>query len=45
VAVVNSAICKGCGACVPVCPVDAIHVKGYEDEVIETTIEAMAKEV
>ncbi len=45
VAVVNSAICKGCGACVPVCPVDAIHVKGYEDEVIETAIEAMAKEV
>jgi heterodisulfide reductase subunit A len=45
VAAVNDAICKGCGACVPVCARDALHVRGLRDVEVTDMIDAMAREV
>jgi heterodisulfide reductase subunit A2 len=38
---VNEALCKGCGACVPACPDNAIDVRGYTDQQIRATIDAL----
>ena len=45
VAEVNQALCKGCGSCVPLCPENAIEVRGYTDQQIRAMIGAMANEV
>jgi heterodisulfide reductase subunit A len=45
VAEVNQALCKGCGSCVPLCPENAIEVRGYTDEQIRAMIGAMASGV
>jgi heterodisulfide reductase subunit A len=41
VAEINAALCKGCGCCVPVCPEDALYIKGYTDQQIRAMIDAM----
>ncbi len=45
VAHVIPALCKGGGACIPVCPSDAIEVEGYTDAQITAMIDSLAKEV
>jgi len=38
---INQALCKGCGSCVPLCPDNAIEVRGYTDEQMKAMIDAM----
>lgn len=45
VAKVIPALCKGCGACVPICSHGAIDVQGYTDAQITATIDSLIKEV
>jgi heterodisulfide reductase subunit A len=45
VARVIPSLCKGGGACVPVCREDAIALKGYTDERVHAVIDAAVKEV
>jgi heterodisulfide reductase subunit A len=45
VARVIPSLCKGGGACVPVCPDDAIALKGYTDEQVLAMLDASLKEV
>ncbi len=45
IALVIKSLCKGEGACVPVCPHDAIDVEGYTDEQITAMIDACSREV
>ena len=45
VAQIKEVSCKGEGACVPICPKDAIDVEGYTGEQIRSMIDAMAAEV
>jgi len=44
VARVIPSLCKGGGACVPVCPEEAIDLLGYSDREIKGMIDALAKE-
>jgi heterodisulfide reductase subunit A len=44
VAMVVSSLCKGEGACVPVCPDDAIGVEGFRSDQILAMIDASLKE-
>jgi len=39
------ALCKGGGACVPLCPQNAIGVEGYTDAQVIATIDSLIKEV
>ena len=39
------ALCKGGGACVPVCPENAIDLEGYTDAQVRAMIDSLAKEV
>ena len=41
VATISEATCKGCGGCVPVCPDDAIDLRGYTDAQIRAQIETL----
>lgn len=45
VATVIPALCKGGGVCVPVCPENAIDLKGYSDQQIKSMIDAFAEEI
>jgi heterodisulfide reductase subunit A len=45
VAMVIDSLCKGEGACVPVCPKDAIVVEGFRNDQILAMIDASLKEV
>jgi len=45
VAVITRSLCKGEGACVPVCPAGAIDVEGYTDSQVSEMIDALAREV
>ncbi|HDS02013.1 MAG TPA: CoB--CoM heterodisulfide reductase iron-sulfur subunit A family protein, partial [candidate division Zixibacteria bacterium] len=45
IAQVTTAICKGCGTCVPACEKLAINVEGYTHKQITNMIDALAKEV
>ncbi len=45
IAFVIEAMCKGEGACVPVCPDDAIEIEGYRDDQITAMIDASIKEM
>ena len=38
-------LCKGGGACVPVCPEGAIDIIGYSDHEVIDMIDALAEEV
>ena len=40
-AVVNGALCKGCGMCVPVCPNNAIQVEGWKIEQYNAMVDAL----
>jgi heterodisulfide reductase subunit A len=42
IAVINNSVCKGCGMCLPVCPVDAINLIAYSNSEIESMIDALA---
>jgi heterodisulfide reductase subunit A len=44
IAAVNNALCKGCGACVPVCGPRAINVEGYTHRQITAMIDALVRE-
>jgi heterodisulfide reductase subunit A len=44
VALVIASLCKGEGACVPVCPKDAIAVEGFRNDQIVAMIDASLKE-
>jgi heterodisulfide reductase subunit A len=44
VAMVTASLCKGEGACVPVCPKDAITVEGFRNDQIIAMIDASLKE-
>jgi heterodisulfide reductase subunit A len=41
VAVISETGCKGCGGCVPVCPEDAIDLRGYTDAQIRAQIDSL----
>ena len=41
VAVINEALCKGCGTCVAACPAGAIQGKGFTDEQIYAEIDGI----
>lgn len=45
IAMVVKSLCKGEGACVPVCPHDAMDIEGFTDEQITAMIDASSKEV
>ncbi len=45
VAMVIGSLCKGEGACVPVCPKDAIEVEGFRDDQIIAMIDASIKDI
>jgi heterodisulfide reductase subunit A len=45
IAFVIESMCKGEGACVPVCPDDAIEIEGYRDDQIVAMIDASIKEI
>jgi heterodisulfide reductase subunit A-like polyferredoxin len=40
-AYVNPVACKGCGACVPSCPVSALDVAGWEIDQYNAMIDAI----
>ena len=42
---VNTAKCKGCGACVAVCPTEAVQLQGLRNDQIRSMIIAMGREV
>lgn len=44
IALIVGAMCKGEGACVPICPHDAIDIEGYRDDQITAMIDAGIKE-
>ncbi len=41
IAQVHTAVCKGCGMCLPVCEPNAIQLQGYTDQEIESMIDAL----
>lgn len=41
VALVNEALCKGCGTCAAICPTGAIDLRHFKDEQIESMLEAL----
>jgi heterodisulfide reductase subunit A len=41
VAEINGALCKGCGACVAVCPKEAIELKGWTVEQYDAMVDAI----
>jgi heterodisulfide reductase subunit A len=43
VAYVHPALCKGCGGCVPVCPVEAIDLEGYTNAQVKAMIDALVR--
>lgn len=45
VAEIIDAACKGCGACMPLCPEDAIDLLGYTNPEIEAMIDAIASRI
>jgi len=45
VAEIINAACKGCGACMPPCPEDAIDLLGYTNPEIEAMIDAIAAKI
>ncbi len=45
VATVIASLCKGEGACIPICPNDAIDVEGFRNDQILAMIDASLKEV
>lgn len=45
VAEIVNAACKGCGACMPLCPEDAIDLLGYTNREIESMIDAIAAKI
>jgi heterodisulfide reductase subunit A2 len=44
VAIVSASLCKGEGACVPVCPKEAIAIEGFRNDQIIAMIDASLKE-
>jgi heterodisulfide reductase subunit A len=45
VARILPSLCKGAGACIPVCPENAIEIAGYTDAQVEVMIDALVREV
>jgi ferredoxin len=42
---VNSEKCTGCGACITICPVDAISFKYFSNQEIPITIESYSEKI
>jgi heterodisulfide reductase subunit A len=42
---VNTALCKGCGMCVAVCPPEAIHVAGWKMNQFDAMVDAIVADV
>ena len=40
-AVISETTCKGCGGCVPLCPEDAIDLRGYTDAQVRAQIDSL----
>ena len=43
VAVVNEAVCQGCGACTVACPSGAMDLKGFLNRQIMAEVDAICK--
>ncbi len=43
VAEVNEILCKGCGACAGICPVEAINLRGYFYDQLRSMIDALSE--
>ena len=43
VAVVNEAVCQGCGACTVTCPSGAMDLKGFSNRQIMAEVDAICK--
>lgn len=41
---IDKTACKGCGGCIPVCPVKAIDLEGYTNAQIRAMIDGMLSE-
>jgi heterodisulfide reductase subunit A len=44
IATISEAGCKGCGGCVPICPENAIDLRGYTDAQITAMIDGLLQE-
>jgi heterodisulfide reductase subunit A len=45
IASVNMTVCKGCGMCLPVCEPNAIQLKTFSDNEIESMIDTLSNEI
>ena len=43
VAVVNEAVCQGCGACTVTCPSTAMDLKGFSNNQIMAEVDAICR--
>jgi heterodisulfide reductase subunit A len=41
IAAIDAAGCKGCGACAPVCPENAIDLEGYTNAQVRAMIDSL----
>ena len=42
-AIISETTCKGCGGCVPLCPDNAIDLRGYTDAQLTAMIDSLTE--